>query len=390
MRLQHLVDRRLGAVTVASIALATAACGDSGGDDDAAAADTDGFAAENYTTDLTEVCPETIAVQTGWFPQPERGPLYQLIGAGGTTDPDAGTYSGPLGSTGVELEIRIGGPFVGDQSNTSLLYQDDDITLAEIGTDEGISLHGEFPTVAVVSPLEISPRILMWDPATFEIDELSDIGETGAPVLVFGGEDAWVQYLVGTGDLKADQIDDSYDGSASRFASSQGSVIQQGYVTAEPYEYEEILEEWGEPVDSTLVHDAGYQPYDGAISVRADRLEELSPCLTELVPIMQQAVVDYAADPEEVNDQLIEIADDLASFWSLDEDRNAYAMETMLETGILGNGANDTVGDFDEARVTDLVDKTVPIFSDQQSNFDASVTAEEIVTNEFIDPSIGL
>jgi hypothetical protein len=63
----------------------------------------------------------------------------------------------------------------------------------------------------------------------------------------------------------------------------------------------------------------------------------------------------------------------------------------MLELGIVGNGPDETLGNFDMERVQQTVDQLKPIFTEQNLNsFDPNVTAEEIVTNEFIDPNIGL
>ena len=63
----------------------------------------------------------------------------------------------------------------------------------------------------------------------------------------------------------------------------------------------------------------------------------------------------------------------------------------MKELGILGNGPNDTVGDSDEARVTDFIARVVPTFEAAGvDTIKANLTAADLVTNQFIDPSIGL
>ena len=40
----------------------------------------DGEGEEAAAGDLSEVCPETIVIQTDWFPEAEHGALYYLIG----------------------------------------------------------------------------------------------------------------------------------------------------------------------------------------------------------------------------------------------------------------------------------------------------------------------
>ena len=375
----------------ATLAVATALAGCSSSSDQASEAPaTDDRAAAAYTTDLSGVCPETVVIQTGWFPQPERGYLYQLIGTQGTVDVDKGAYVGPLGSTGVNLEVRVGGPYVGDQSAVSMLYQDPDILLGEVNTDEGLNLHAEFPTVAVFAPLEQSPQVLLWDPEQHDFSSMSDIGASGLPVLVYGSEDPWVTYFVGEGQLAADQIDDSYDGSPSRLVASDGQVVQQGYVTSEPFTYQNDFPEWGKPVESLLLAEAGYSPYENALGATPENIEQYADCLSGLVPLLQQAQVDYMADPAPMNERLVSIVTELASSWSLTLPANEFATTTMTERGIVGNGSNGTLGDFDDARVAEFNTLITPILQESNPDFPAVPDPSVIYTNQFVDPDIGL
>ncbi len=395
----------VAAVVLALASTTAAACGED--DDDGAAATTTAaaaggtgttaaatgpgaFAKANYTTDLSDVCPATIPILTDWFPEPEHGALYQLIGAGGKTDADKGTYSGPLGSTGVNLEIRAGGPFLGNQTVVSLMYQDDDIFAGFVSTDTGLQFSGSQPTVAVVSPLEISPQILMWDPAQFQFKDFADIGKSNAKVLVFNKRSTYVRFLVGQGLIPDDKFDDSYDGSPSRFVAEKG-IVQQGFATNEVYKYEHEIEQWNKPVDYLLIKDAGYDYYQSPIAVRTDLLDEERPCLEKLVPLIQQAQIDYINDPLEVNDQLLETVDKFASYWTLTAELNADAVDKMLELGIVSDGADKTLGNFDEARVQKLIDQLLPLYAEQNiDSFKKDAKPADIMTNEFIDPSISL
>ncbi|CAN5181341.1 nitrate ABC transporter substrate-binding protein [soil metagenome] len=378
-------------VAVAAIGSSAALAGcSSSTTEPAAEPSTDERAASAYSTDLSGVCPETIVIQTGWFPQPERGYLYQLIGTQGVVDIDKGAYVGPLGSTGVNLEVRVGGPYVGDQSAVSMLYQDSDILLGEVNTDEGLNLHTEFPTVAVFAPLEQSPQVLLWDPAQHNFGSMADIGASELPVLVYGSEDPWVTYFVGEGQLNAAQIDDSYDGSPSRLVASDGQVVQQGYVTSEPFTYENDFPEWGKPVESMLLAEAGYSPYENALGATPENVERHADCLTGLVPLLQQAQVDYMTDPAPMNERLVSIVDELASSWSLTLAANEFATTTMTERGIAGNGPNATLGDFDAARVAEFNTLITPILQESNPDFTPLPDPSVIYTNQFINPDIGL
>src|SRR4051812_33312444 len=87
---------------------------------------------------LRSACGSKIVVQTDWFPEPEHAASYQLAGTRGTFDKAKGRYTGEIGNTGVQLEIRAGGPFTGFQQPISQLYQDSSITLGYVNSDEAI------------------------------------------------------------------------------------------------------------------------------------------------------------------------------------------------------------------------------------------------------------
>ena len=100
-----------------TVLLAVAACSsDSTTDDSAAPAP----AASGEALNLKGICPDTVVIQTDWFPESEYGFLYQLLGPGYTIDKAKKRVSGPLVAsgqdTGVKVEIRTGGPAIGFQT----------------------------------------------------------------------------------------------------------------------------------------------------------------------------------------------------------------------------------------------------------------------------------
>ena len=66
------------------------------------------------------------------------------------------------------------------------------------------------------------------------------------------------------------------------------------------------------------------------------------------------------------------------------------ASSTIKADGLVANGPDDTVGNFDLDRVNALIELAVPIYTAQGATPKDGVTADDIVTNQFIDPSIGL
>lgn len=370
-----------------------AACSSAAETEDAAAAPA---TAGTGGVDLSEVCPDTVVVQTDWNPEAEHGHLYELVGEEYEIDADQKSVTGDLQyggePTGVQIEIRAGGPAIGFQAVPSQMYQDPSIHLGYVNTDEAVQFSTEFPTTHVFAENDKSPQMIMWDPETYDVETIEELGaelEANGGVLRYFGGASYMEYLIGAGIVPEAVTDGSYDGTPANFVAAQGKDAQQGFASAEPYIYENEVEAWGKPIGLQLIHDTGYPIYAQAISVRTGELEELSGCLAELVPVMQQALVDYVGDPTETNELVVELVDEYANGWVYSTEVGEFAVEQMQELEIVTNGENDTVGDMDEARVQEVMDIVTPIFTEAGQPPAEGLTPADLFTNEFLDPSIG-
>jgi hypothetical protein len=81
---------------------------------------------------------------------------------------------------------------------------------------------------------------------------------------------------------------------------------------------------------------------------------------------------------------------DNGSVWSYSPGLADFAVRTMRERGIVGNGSNATLGDMDEARVARMIEILEPVFAAQNKPIRQGLTPAQVYTNEFIDPSVGL
>ncbi len=355
---------------------------------------TDGSTAAG-DVDLAGDCPETVTIQTDWNPEAEHGWIYQMIGDDYEIDVDAVAVRGSLVAsgevdTGVDIEIRSGGPAIGFQTVTSQLYADESILLGYVYTDEGIQNSAEFPTVAIMAGMEKNPQMIMWDPETYpDVETIEDIGEQGILVRYFGGA-AYMDYFVQSGILSADQVDGSYDGTPANFIAAQGRDAQQGFGSAEPYVYENEVPDWGKPIAYAYINDAGWENYAESIATKPENIETYRACFEKLVPIIQQSSVDYVNDPDATNAVIIEAVEAFDNGWVYSEGVAAYAVETMLNDGLMSNGPDDTIGNFDMDRVNGLIEKAIPVYEALGQAPPEGLTAEDVVTNEFIDESIGL
>ncbi|GAA3658215.1 ABC transporter substrate-binding protein [Microbacterium marinilacus] len=386
--------RALAAASVLTVSVIALAACSSGADDEAEpAADL-----EIGSVDLSEACPATIVVQTDWNPESEHGHLYEMLGDDYTIDADAKSVSGPLLAggeyTGVNLEVRSGGPAVGYSPVQSLIYQDEDITLGYVHSDAAIASSATTPVVGVLAQLDVNPQMVMWDPETYpDADDIPSLVEamegTGGVWRYFGGA-TYMEYLIASGVVPEELTDGGYDGTPAGFVTDGGASVQQGFASAEPYTYEHEVPEWGKPVEYALISSTGWDIYGSALSVRADRLEELSPCFEQLVPVMQQALVDFVEDPSDTIDLILEAVDAYDNGWIYSDGVAEYAVETMLADGIVSNGDNEYVGDFDPDRVSAFFEIGKELFTETAADVDPDLTAEDIYTNDFLDTSIGL
>ena len=356
--------------------------------DDGEAVD-DGDVDETAAVDLSGVCPSPLVIQTDWFPESEYGPTYKLIGEPYTIDVGEKTVTGPLWDqgqpTGIDVEVRTGGPAIGFAEPRVQMYSDDSIHIGYSSLDAAALTWTDAPLVSVVAMLDINPQIIMWDPEVWpEVETLADLGEAGVVINVFAGG-GFSEVFVAQGIWSADQVDPSYDGSPARFI-AEGNIAQQGFASAEPYLYEVEFTDFGRRPAFQLLHDAGYETYSQTLAVRPDTLEDLRPCLELFVPVFQRAIVGYVENPDRTNELIVDAVETFDDFWVYDMGVANYAVETIRELGLMGNGPDDTAGNFQLDRIDGVLDD----IRDAGASVPDDLTAADLVTNEFIDPTIGL
>jgi len=382
-----------------SIALAAATLSLAAASAEASSAPTPALAAAQSAStpaqyQLASVCPSTVVVQTDWYPEADHSELYELAAPDGQINTDNKWYTADLiahgHNTGVKIQIRIGGPAIGDQLVSAELYENTSILLGYIGTDQAIQLSATQPTVAVVAPRLESPLEIEWSPAQHPtVKTIADLGKQGIKVLYFNGA-PYMSYLVGKGILKASQLDGSFDGTPSRWVSSGGAIAQQGFATADPYQYQYTIKQWLKPIAFQLVSELGYDPYGDSLATLPANVTKYAACFKKLVPIIQQAQVDYAANPVPADTLIAKVVTAYNDGWDYTAGAAAFAAKAQLKDGLIANSPDGVLGDFDLSRVNALIKAVAPIYAKEGKTPKAGLTAQDIVTNQFIDPSIHL
>ena len=338
--------------------------------------------------DLADVCASPVVVQTDWYPQTEHGGVYELLGDDYTVDAQNGSTTGSLvfqgTDTGVDLEIRAGGPFIESPVVTEL-FLDDAITFGFVGSDVALSRYGEAPTLAVFNALVINPQVILWNASKHPaVSTIAEIAKEVSAVSVFGDR-PYMRYLVSQGVVASDKVDTNYKGSLML---ATDDIAHQGFATSEPFRYAN-LESGAIDTAYQLVHDAGWTSYPQNLAINKLRLEALRPCLARLVPMMQQAQIDFVTSPDRTVATILDVVTQLDTTWSQSAELANYAVATMKQLGIVGNGDTPTFGDFESPRLDDFIARAVPILREQGLAI-PELAARDIATNEFLNPDISL
>ncbi len=119
-------------------------------------------------------------------------------------------------------------------------------------------------------------------------------------------------------------------------------------------------------------------------------MESLTPCLQKLVPIIQQSTADYVTAPESTNDAIVDVVSQDSSFSPYTEGEAEFSATLLKDEGLIANEADGSVGTYDMARVQGTVDELKPILVAGGAAIPDPPTAEQIYTNRFTDPAIGI
>ncbi|MEO3855735.1 ABC transporter substrate-binding protein [Acrocarpospora sp. B8E8] len=339
---------------------------------------------------LSGVCPSTVVIQADWEPEAEHGGVYHLLGDKYEIDERTKSVTGPLlaagQDTGVDAQIRIGGSAVGYQSAHSLLYQDPEILIGFGRVTEYMVALKDTPVVSIMALLEKSPYAIFWDPKTYpEVQAIADLKAKNV-VIEMGSENAvWQEYLLGKGLVTESQADRSVP-QPGAFVAAGGKEAQAGFITSEPYMYEHEMPQWGRPVKGQLLHDVGYPEYFQSLVVRKADVTEQAGCLSKLIPIIQRSLKDYVQNSEKTNALIVELVDTYDTGWIYTAGRAKASIDEQIKLGLVSNGDDKILGNFDMNRVQELIG----IVGTYTKTDVSGVQPADLVTNEFIDESIGV
>lgn len=342
-------------------------------------------------------CPADIRIATDDLPGVEWGFLYRLLDPENTTVRGGREVRAPLlvegEDTGVTLTIDLGDPDDGVSANRDLA-EDDRVLLAAVDSDILLLDARTAPAIGLFAPLTRDTRLVYWDAATYpgrrSIEELSDsltpAGDRIAPI-IGDPADPFYAYLEGALISPDGQLIEGYDGTTAAFLAAGGVAAAQGDELVDLARLEQADPD--REIGWQSFDDAGYPRDANVLATRPETLVRYSDCFTRLVPILQRSLVDFAQDPDDTVAILVGLAADLNRD-GYDEATARAALAVLLDERILGNGRGDTIGDLDVGRVRQLLKVARRPWREVGLLVPDDLDAEDVMTNRFIDPTIGL
>lgn len=304
---------------------------------------------------LTEV-----SFGTNWVAQAEHGGFYQSVADG--------TYE----ACGLSVTIVPGGPQVNNRAQMLAgrmdFHMGGDLLQAFSAAEEGI------PVVNIAAIFQKHPQVIVAHPETASSwEDLKNL------TLLIGdnGYQSYYQWMIAAHGFTAEQRE-PYTFNPAPFLADVNTGMQ-GYLSSEPYLVEK---EGGFTPNVFLIADNGYSSYATTIETMQQTIEERPEVVKCFVEGSIKGWYNYLYGDNAAANALIQEANP-----EMSSDKIAYAIEKMIENGIVDSGDTETmgIGVITDAKVEDFYNKMV----------EAGVVGEGIdysktYTTEFVGTGVGM
>ncbi len=299
---------------------------------------------------------------TNWLADPAAGGFYQAAADG--------TYE----QYGLDVTIVPGGP----QANGGLLLLFGKLDFFMGGDMIGnfLSAESKLPLIAVAAEFQKSPQILMSHPGV-GLDRWEDLPNAKPVYLGAGAINtfyAWLRLAYGF----RDEAVRPYNFNSAPFIANKQS-IQQGYVTAEPFE---IARQGGFKPNVFLLADHGYSTYATLIVTRAEVVAKSPDLVQRFVDASAIGWYHYLyGDSAKGNAAIKKDNPDIS------DDQIAFSIATLKDRGVVDSGDTLTlgIGAMTDARWKDFFDKMAAI-----GVVDARTDYRKAYTLAFVNRGVGV
>ena len=334
-------------------------------------------------------------------PEAEHGFLYQLIGDGYDDRQGQGLRHRPADRFRRQRhgrQARRSAPVARPATSTAvstIMYNDEASCWATSTPTRRSRTPPSNPTVAIESGFKKNPQMIMWDPASYPDvtdDRRSRQDRHARPLLQRRGVHGLLHRAPASS--KADQVDGSYERRPEPLHRRRGQG-RHSRASARPSRTSTrtCSPDWLQAgqVRSTSTTSAGTttpsrsrpsrrtSPSTPTASRRSCRSSSRRASTTSTIRRVPTAIIlDAVASSART------------SAGSTTRARPTTPSRRSRPTASWPTALTASMGKFDMDRVTDLITKAIPVYTAQDSPPKEGLTAEDIVTNEFIDASIGL
>ena len=211
-----------------------------------------------------------------WFPEAEHGGFYAAL------------VHGYYQEAGLDVEIVPGGPGV----KASLQVATKRRTFGIDNADKILmAASQEAETVALMSPMQVSPRCIMVHESSGikKFEDLKDI------TLAMGTTQSFSLFMQKKLPLTNIRVV-PYKGALARFLTDE-KFAQQAYVFSEPY----IAKKEGAKPFNLMVSDLGFDPYTSVLITHPDTVKEDAMMVGAFVQASVRGWQTYLESPEETN-----------------------------------------------------------------------------------------
>jgi NitT/TauT family transport system substrate-binding protein len=259
---------------------------------------------------------EKAIYQTNWRAQAEHGGFYQALATG--------IYK----KYGIDAEIRMGGP----QQDPSALLLAGKVDFIMSNAFAGLNYAKEgLPFLVIASMFQKDPQVLMTHPGMGN-DSLAQL--KGKPILIgAASRTSYWPFLKAKFGYSDEQIR-PYTFNLAPFLADK-NTIQQGFLTSEPY----AAEQAGAKPITLLLADAGFENYQTTINTAKKLVDERPDFVQRFVNASIEGWVSYInGDPAPANALIKKDNPEMT------DDKIAYAIKAMRESGIVDSGDSKTLG----------------------------------------------
>ena len=278
---------------------------------------------------------DKVTFGTNWLADPEAGGYYQAV-----VD---GTYN----KYGLDVTILPGGPM----SNGGLLLIAGKIEFYMGGDMLGdfYSVEQNFPVITVAAHFQKDPQILMSHPGV-GFDNWTDLPKATA-IVSKGALTSFYAWLRAVWGFKEENVK-PYNYNSATFIADKNS-IQEGYVTAEPFEIER---QGGFKPNVFLLADHGYSSYATLIVTRREIVEKTPDLVQRFVDASTIGWYHYLyGDNSKANAAIKKDNPEMT------DAQIAYSVSKLKEYGIIDSGDTLTkgIGAMTDARGKDFFEQMV-------------------------------